>query len=347
LTLRLVTRAMLERRQRLGLALGALTVAATLATALLGLYTDVERKLRGQFQGYGPNLVLSPAEGAETIPLALLEEAEKHGPAAPFLYTVRTVEGEAVVAAGADFRRLAPLATYWQVTGRGDPGPRECLVGERLAERFHLRPGSTFDSRRVAGIVSTGAAEDSQVLVPIEELGMPGVASLIVVRVAGNSVEQARTELAAHRNVEVRVVRAVVESEAAVVLKVRGTLFLLTALILVITALSVMNNFSAVVYQRRKEIGILKAMGGADRRIGLLLAAEAASIGLAGSLAGFGLGWMVARWLGWRIFHQPAAPGLETLPVVAVLTVLVALAATALPLARIRRIQPATILRGE
>ena len=53
--LRAAWKAMLERRQRLGLALGALTVAATLATALLGLYGDIERKLRGEFAGYGDN----------------------------------------------------------------------------------------------------------------------------------------------------------------------------------------------------------------------------------------------------------------------------------------------------
>ena len=350
--LRLVWRAMFERRQRVALAFAALTVAATLSTALLGLYTDIERKLRGQFSGYGPNLVLAPAEGRQTLPLAALAEADKYGPAVPFLYSVQAGNGEPAVLAGVDFDRLTPLAGYWQIDGQRRPGPGECLVGERVAERFRLRPGSTLEvagtKRTVAGIVSTGAAEDSQILLPIGDVGLAGVASLIAVRADSSRIEAVRAALtAALPDVEVRVVRAVVESEANVVLKIRGTLFLLTLLILFITALAVMNNFGAVVYQRRKEIGILKAIGAADRRIAAMFAAEVTALSLAGSVAGFGLGWIVARWLGWRIFHQPVPPRPELLPVVAALTVAVGLAATIWPLWEMREIEPAVILRGE
>jgi len=132
-----------------------------------------------------------------------------------------------------------------------------------------------------------------------------------------------------------------------VVLKIRGTLFLLTALVLAITALAVMNNFTAVVYQRRKEIGLLKAIGGADARVAALFAAEAAALAAAGSLAGFGIGSAVARWMGRQIFQQPGSVGIETLPVVAAITLAVALAATIVPYRHIRRIEPAVILRGE
>ena len=104
--LRLAWRAMWERRQRVALAFAALTVAATLATALLGLYTDLERKLRGQFAGYGANLVIAPAGGRGTLSAAALSEAEKHGPAAAFLYSVETVnqDGRTVVAGTATAR---------------------------------------------------------------------------------------------------------------------------------------------------------------------------------------------------------------------------------------------------
>ncbi|MBI3666237.1 MAG: ABC transporter permease [Acidobacteria bacterium] len=353
---RVVWRAMHERRQRVGLALAALTVGATLATALLSLYGDIERKLRGQFRGYGANIIISPAGGRQTLPIAALAEGEKHGSAAPFLYSVQTVDGEPVVLAGVDFERLRPLADYWKITGRRRPEAGECLVGERVAGLFQLRTGSQIEvgggKRRVAGIVSTGAAEDSQVLLPIEEVarlaGLDRQASLIAVRAEGSQVEAARATLAAALpEAEVRVLRALVESEANVVLKIRGTLFLLTLLILLIVALCVMNNFSAIVYQRRKEIGILKAIGGGEWRIASLFAAEVLTVGAAGSLAGFGLGCWMARWLGWQIFHQPVPARLEILPSVVGITLLAALVSTVLPLRQIRRIEPAVILRGE
>jgi putative ABC transport system permease protein len=346
--LRAALRAMLERRGRLGLAFAALTVAATLATSLLGLYSDIERKLRGEFAGYGANLILAPRAGAETLPTALLSQAERWGAAAPFLYRVDTVQEEPVVVAAVDFARMGPFSTYWEVRGRRPASGEECLIGARVAERLRLDVGASVAvggrKRRVSGVVATGGPEDSQIVVPFDQ---SPVASLIGLRVDGERVGQARQALGALPGVEVRVLRAVVESEAAVVLKVRGTLFLLTSLVLAITALCVMNNFSAVVFQRRQEIGILKAIGGADSRISLLFTAEALALGLAGSLAGFALGVAVARWMSWQIFRQPAASRPETLPLVIAITLAVALAATSVPLRRLRRIEPAVILRGE
>ncbi len=342
-------KAMLERRQRLGLALAALTVAATLATALLSLYSDLERKLRGEFQGYGANLIVAPAGDAETLPLALLPEVERWGAAAPFLYRIETVEKEPVVVAAVDFGRLGPLAAYWDVRGRRDAGPGECLAGERAAQTFRLAPGSeiTVGERklRVTGIVSTGGPEDSQIIVPLEG---SQAASLIALRTDGSRVEEARRSLAAALpQAEVRVLRAVVESEAAVILKVRGTLFLLTTLVLGISMLCVVNNFGAVIYQRSREIGVLKAIGGGDFRVAGLFAAEAVGLGVAGSLIGFAAGAALARWIGWQIFRQPAAVRPETLAVVAGVTLALAVTGTAIPLRRIRRMEPAVILRGE
>jgi len=354
--LHVLWRAMRQRRQRIGLALAALTVSATLAAALLSFYADIEGKLRREFRGYGANLVVAPAGDGETIPLAALGEAEKYGEAAPFLYSVQPVHGELVVLAGVDFRRLGPLSGYWRVQGRSSPLPGECLIGEQVAERFRLRPGSEIEAagerRRVAGIVSTGGAEDSQVLLPIGELaqhtGLAGQASLIALRADGAQIHQVRAKLAAAvSGAEVRLLRAIAESEARVALKIRGTMLLLTLVILLISSLCVMNNFAAIVYQRRQEIGILKAIGAADRQIILLFAGEALTVGALGSLAGFAAGAWLARWLGWQIFRQPVAARWEVLPLVAGLTLAIALAAAVLPIREIRRIEPAVILRGD
>ena len=51
--LRFVTAAVRFRRRRLLLAFSALAVAATLATALFSVYSDIERKMRVEFRGYG------------------------------------------------------------------------------------------------------------------------------------------------------------------------------------------------------------------------------------------------------------------------------------------------------
>jgi hypothetical protein len=84
-----VLRAVQFRKRRLALAFAALAVSATLATALFSVYSDIERKMRVQFRGFGANIVIAPAGGEQTVPLAAVALAERQGAvAAPFIYTV-------------------------------------------------------------------------------------------------------------------------------------------------------------------------------------------------------------------------------------------------------------------
>jgi len=136
-----------------------------------------------------------------------------------------------------------------------------------------------------------------------------------------------------------------------VVLKIRSTLFLLTALILGITTLCVTSNFSALVLERSQEIGIMKAIGAAERKIAGLFLSESLILGVASAAAGYGVGLLVAWGIGRQIFPESAAAGVGVnygvfLPVTGV-TLAMATAATLFAVARIWRIRPAVILRGE
>src|SRR5690349_24997385 len=100
---RFVLGAVKFRRRRLFLAFSGLAVAATLATALLSVYSDIDRKMRHEFRGYGANLTVAPAPESQTVPLTAVAEAERLGAvAAPFLYTVGRIGEERVVVAGID-----------------------------------------------------------------------------------------------------------------------------------------------------------------------------------------------------------------------------------------------------
>jgi putative ABC transport system permease protein len=348
------------RRRRLLLAFAALAVAATLATTLFSVYADIERKMRAEFRGLGANLILAPEGGASSISLAGVAEAERLGAvAAPFLFTVGHLHGEPVVVAGVDFARAGPLTTYWRVNGARQAGDGECLAGVALAAHFHLVPGAPVELAGapcvVRGIVQTGAAEDAQLMLPFaaaERLaGLAGRASLIQVRAAGERLPQVRAALArALPEADVREIHAVARTEANVVLKVRSVLFLLTSLILLITTLCVTSNFSALVLERSREIGVLKAIGAAERKIAALFLSESLILGLGSTIAGYAAGLVVAWEIGRRIFPgAPSAVGVNYavfLPVAGV-TLAVAAAATLVAAARIWRIRPAVILRGE
>ena len=343
------------RRRRLLLAFSALAVAAALATALFSIYSDVERKISAEFASYGANLVIAPAGSNVTVALRGVEEARKLGAvAAPFLFSEGKLNGQTVLLAGIDLAAAGPLTQFWHIEGLRTG----CLAGSSVAQRFHLKVGDAAHIEnaecRIAGIVSTGGSEDNEFILPFGMVarvaGIADAASVIEVRAPANRLESIGREL---RNklpdADVRLVRAVAETESNVVLKVRAALFLLLALILVITTMSVSSSFSELVIERSREIGILKAIGAAEKKIAALFVSESLILALLSTLAGYAAGVVIAGWIAESVFAAPFAlhASITVLLIAAVVTITVALAATALAAGSIWRIQPAVILRGE
>jgi putative ABC transport system permease protein len=91
----------------------------------------------------------------------------------------------------------------------------------------------------------------------------------------------------------------------------------------------------------------MKALGASQRLITAFFATEASLIGALGAVAGFVLGIAVAATIGRASFGTAVAPQFVLLPGVVAAGALIALLAALTPMAMLRRIQPAAILRGE
>ena len=74
-----------------------------------------------------------------------------------------------------------------------------------------------------------------------------------------------------------------------------GTLALLVA------SIGIANTMIMAVYERTKEIGIMKAVGAAPSQIRALFVVEASMIGLLGGIIGTILGWLLGKLLNWLI----------------------------------------------
>src|SRR5512140_80768 len=116
---RMLMRASLVHPGRAASALMAVVVAATVATAMMTLYVDVQAKLRKEFRSYGANIVVVAPEG-KPLPPDALASVERvlggKGIAVPFAYAVaRTKDGAPIVVAGTDFERVRKLNSWWQV----------------------------------------------------------------------------------------------------------------------------------------------------------------------------------------------------------------------------------------
>jgi len=117
-------------------------------------------------------------------------------------------------------------------------------------------------------------------------------------------------------------------------------------LILILTALCVLGTMAALAMERRKDVGLMKSLGGSISCIVGIFLAEVGVLGAAGGLLGTILGAALAYWMGLRVFGTAIAPRWEVFPATIALMIVVTLAG-ALPLRMLGNVKPAEILRGE
>src|SRR5207237_5818546 len=110
---RILLRSLLLRPARTFTALGAVSVAAAVITAMLTLYVDVQAKLHQEFRAYGANVVVS-ARAGQSLPTDALARVDstlgREGLAAPFAYAIaRGDDDKPTVVVGADWQRVRRL----------------------------------------------------------------------------------------------------------------------------------------------------------------------------------------------------------------------------------------------
>ncbi len=360
--IRLLMRATMVKPGRVLSALIAVVVAAAVATAMMNLYVDVQAKLRKEFRNYGANVIVVAREG-QVLPADVMSRVEgvlgNRGIAVPFAFAVvRTDTGAPVVVAGADMERVCKLDAWWSVTS-WPTGNNSALVGARALpivspdrKPFVL----SFEQRKLqlvpAGTLRTGAAEDSRVYLDLPQFTTwTGVQPSTIEIGATGSPEEISALIKQLSSVlpaaEVKPVRQIMEGEARVLGKTRAALLAAVAMIILTAALCVLATLTAWVLDRRRDFAIMKALGASERLVNGFFAAEAAALGAVGAVLGFAVGIGVAAWIGRANFHAAVVPRFSVFPVVFAGSIGVALISAALPISLLRRVQPATILRGE
>jgi putative ABC transport system permease protein len=254
----------------------------------------------------------------------------------------------------------APQLEFWD---EGDAALVKgyCFLGVKVAGQLNVRDGDVVEllygthSERLKNVrtVSTGGEEDNQVFVELQTAqrltNMDGRASLAEISYPGTPEEITRflSKLAARLpNAEVRPIRQFTEGEAKIYSRISGLLTATVGIVLLLTALCVMAAMTNVAMERKMDVGLMKAIGGATRRVLRLFLVEAALLGLAGGLLGAAIGIFLSIGLGKAVFGVAARPRLIVYPVAVALTIFVAIM-SAFPLRRLASIRPASVFRGE
>ena len=271
---------------------------------------------------------------------------------------------------------------WWKVNGSWpkDDGT-DVVVGEKLAESLNLHYGSEVTlagvPHRVSGILSTGGNEDGQIVAPLNVAqalaGVPGKIRTVYVSALlkpedtfarrnpdtlspserdrwyctpyPQSIALQLTEAIPHSHAEQ--IRQVAQNEGNILTRIEGLMLLITLAALLTSGLAVSAAMATAMFERRVEVGLMKALGAGHLPLSMIFIMESVLIACIGGLIGFGIGTLLAKELGQAIFGSQIAVQPVLFPVVIALAIGVTFGGSAVAIRRAVKYDPVLALRGE
>src|SRR5208282_5549319 len=142
-----------------------------------------------------------------------------------------------------------------------------------------------------------GGPEDDQLFLTLWDVqkhsNLPDRISLVQMNVPGTP-KQVDAYISALRqqipDAQIRPIRQFTEGETKIYSRISGLLTATVVIVLLLTGLCVMAAMTNVAMERRNDVGLMKAIGGATRRVLRLFMMEAVLLGLAGGMIGAAAG---------------------------------------------------------
>ncbi len=277
--------------------------------------------------------------------------------------------------------RSAQIAAPAGSCGWPDDNSQDILVGERLAAKLSMRPGDTLEVSghplAVSGILSSGGAEDDEIVAPLalaqQILGRPGAVRRVYVSALtkpqdafatrdpktmspevydrwycspyAQSIAYQLQEVIPHSHAEQ--IRQVAQNEGTVLSRIKGLMLLITLAALFASALAVSAAMATAIFERRVEVGLMKALGAGDFAVFSIFFAEALLLALTGGTVGFSLGTFLAHQIGRSIFNSTISIEPVLFPIILAVAVIVTFAGSVSAIRRAVRYDPVFALRGE
>ena len=279
---------------------------------------------------------------------------------APKLYMNTMVDGSSVMIVGFEPEQEMLIKSWWRMSqGEYPEGQNEVIVGARTGAILDVAPGDSIllegQQVTVTGILDeTGSNDDYQIYLPLRTaqtiFNKEGLISAADIRALCSACPV--TDIADVINDSLPGVRAVAvkqvaDTEMNLMRKINRFMLALAGITLAVGSFGVVNTMISSVYERIRDIAVMKSVGASRRQILKMFLYEAASVGLVGGIVGYIAGTLLAYLIGPLIFDDLTVsyvPG-YILPALG-LAIVIAAAASIYPAYRASKLSVADSLRS-
>jgi putative ABC transport system permease protein len=412
---RLVYESFRRQTRRKLLMATAVTLGAAVSTAMIAIAIDIGDKISHELRSYGANLVVTPADDGLDVQIGSVNLKPASGthlsetdlPKIKGIFWRNNITGftpELPVNVKLGSTDVTLLGTYfaktltfgkqefstgarttfpwWKINGAWPVDDSDqVLVGEKLASEHGIAPGGKIQingtAYPVSGIVSTGGAEDSEIIAPLNVAQAIAKQPLAVGKIFVSAVTKPEDafarrnpdsltpadrdrwycspypqsiayqlqEVIPHSHAEQ--IRQVAQNEGNVLSRIEGLMLLITLAALFTSGLAVSAAMATAMFERRQEIGLMKALGGGHLVLSAIFITESVLLACGGGILGFAAGSLLARRLGQAIFGSAIVVEPVLLPLILAIAVAVTFAGSATAIRRAVKYDPVQALRGE
>jgi len=321
---KLVSKNLLRRKGRFIFTLLGITIGMASFVALLSMGENLRQEVSRQADDLGADIivmgrvdcpfihraVLAGEQLPESVPREIVGQIaaiEGITAAIPYLTLGSSIQETPVTLVGILPGEMKAHRRWNVQSGAFFAGEteRSAVVGSGIASRFELEIDDILTFRGqgfpvTAVLHETGSNDDISVFMPLdivqEVFGLDDYVSFIAVTVG--DVTNAERYIAAIMdiaNLSVSTNEELLSSVLLILGSLDITLQLIASVALIAAAFGIINTMMTAIYERRREIGILRATGSKRGVIFRIFMLESGLYGLLGGLLGYGVGFVVSR----------------------------------------------------
>lgn len=287
-----------------------------------------------------------------------IRNSENISAIAPKLIEMTEYNGKPVAIAGVVWNQEKRIKNYWTINGNEPVKKDEVLVGENVSKLFDISEGSIINAGsgqlRVSGIIhKTGTEDDNMIFADLHHLqiisGKEDKVNFVEVAAlcAGCPIEDIVLQIQEKMPyTDINALQNIVKQRMSSINLVKNMVILISVVILTIASFMLAMFMLASVNERKKEIGILRAVGYSSGKIFLIFGFEAFMIGALSGLLGFFAGFlgsikMIDLLKLSETTHITFDPGLLAVTMIAVSAL--SISASAFPAIKATKLKPATV----